>query len=443
MSKWVTYIFLLTVFAAPSVFAKITIVSITGVSNYTVDGTTSAIVYGGTAGTCSNGTSTCDSCTGTLTACNLNRITPTTVVTIQFKSDEQTGYPTIGDDTNGAQIKEITTSAITKGVTTSITYTWDEICTKIVPTAGHVDCETSGGNPLNAAVVLRVGIDSSSASDNKLDGTNDDYIRVSFRAQNSMAPVVDLSQAGSSEDATNGVTSWSVYPGDGKIYLEDVSTYQNFPFSANTTQYSQLHLFYRVGNCTDVALITNKTGGTTGNLKISTGIKADGQFDDNRFLGFENEITYVFKVALQDQAGNIGLFYPNSPCVNGTHSVTPSEVFGLLKDQKNCFIATAAYGSPLEHHVKTLRQFRDHVLLKFNLGKQFVRAYYKFSPPIAQTISESDFLRTASRVALSPLWAFAALSGEIGMLPATVIFLAMTGALAIIISWSLSRRRAR
>lgn len=68
-----------------------------------------------------------------------------------------------------------------------------------------------------------------------------------------------------------------------------------------------------------------------------------------------------------------------------------------------CFIATAAYGSYLDPHVKILRDFRDNVLLQSSAGTAFVKFYYKHSPPIADYIAQHDFLRTVFRLLLTPV----------------------------------------
>jgi hypothetical protein len=63
-----------------------------------------------------------------------------------------------------------------------------------------------------------------------------------------------------------------------------------------------------------------------------------------------------------------------------------------------CFVATAAYGTGTAEEINLLREFRDVVLLPSGLGAEFVSLYYEVSPPIAEGISQHEFLRTAVRV---------------------------------------------
>jgi uncharacterized delta-60 repeat protein len=71
-----------------------------------------------------------------------------------------------------------------------------------------------------------------------------------------------------------------------------------------------------------------------------------------------------------------------------------------------CFIATAAYGSPLHPYVKTLRDFRDKYLVSSKLGREFVGLYYKYSPFAADLIARHRILRIAVQINLMHLVVF-------------------------------------
>lgn len=73
------------------------------------------------------------------------------------------------------------------------------------------------------------------------------------------------------------------------------------------------------------------------------------------------------------------------------------------KDKSGCFIATAAFGSPMSQELDILRKWRDEQLLNTHVGWIFVRIYYSISPPIAKYIEKSDNRRTITRFFLNPL----------------------------------------
>jgi len=68
-----------------------------------------------------------------------------------------------------------------------------------------------------------------------------------------------------------------------------------------------------------------------------------------------------------------------------------------------CFIATAAYGTPMAEEVQILREFRDECLLTNPVGKGLVDFYYKVSPPIAEFITEHPSLKPMVRAGLMPV----------------------------------------
>jgi parallel beta-helix repeat protein len=74
----------------------------------------------------------------------------------------------------------------------------------------------------------------------------------------------------------------------------------------------------------------------------------------------------------------------------------------------SCFIATAAYGSGLHPHVKTLRGFRDRFLLNNTQGRRFVALYYRFGRHVADIIVENPALKQLTRLLLLPIIGFSA-----------------------------------
>ena len=87
----------------------------------------------------------------------------------------------------------------------------------------------------------------------------------------------------------------------------------------------------------------------------------------------------------------------------GEHDFTEEETTG-------CFIATAAYGTPLADEINILRNWRDNSLIKTKMGRGLVSMYYTISPPIAKYITKSDKRRRITSGILRPLINFLKIS---------------------------------
>jgi len=75
-----------------------------------------------------------------------------------------------------------------------------------------------------------------------------------------------------------------------------------------------------------------------------------------------------------------------------------------------CFIATAAYGTPMAGEIQILREFRDGYLLTNPLGQALVDVYYGVSPPVAEFITEHPSLKPVVRAGLLPAVAMSAVA---------------------------------
>lgn len=103
--------------------------------------------------------------------------------------------------------------------------------------------------------------------------------------------------------------------------------------------------------------------------------------------GVAQSIDLVFRLTVTDHGGK-----------TDTDQVTVT-----TNENPDCFIATAAYGSPMASQLQVLREFRDNYLMTNDLGRSFVSFYYNNSPPIANYIAKRSELRTATRWALTPI----------------------------------------
>ncbi|MFH1230439.1 MAG: PQQ-binding-like beta-propeller repeat protein [Planctomycetota bacterium] len=101
--------------------------------------------------------------------------------------------------------------------------------------------------------------------------------------------------------------------------------------------------------------------------------------------------------------------YGNTSFATKSSIIVESSGVGVSKGNKfiHCFIATAAYGSPLAKPVIILKQFRDEYLLTNTIGQWFVRQYYRNSPPLARYIANHSVARRITQIILIPVVVYA------------------------------------
>lgn len=358
-------------------------------------------IVGGLGGPdCGGGTGTCNSCAGAPwgTVCNVNRISPDTELVFIFSST-----------TVNTGIARITTQLVTESAipsTPSVTpvlinqqvtlrTSWRNICNSFDPASPT--CE------IRDSQQFKVGIDGN--SDGLLNGANDDFISFTI---NVVYPLLEANNNGDPSfdtrfdntnvltecPRTNGLCNFSLSRGDEKAVIENLTVGTG---GLETTYRFVVFFCALSGDYNDIV------NPCTAPVPISG---ANSLLDDT-ITGLTNGTQYVFRAAVQDIAGNQGLYFEvdSGVCPNGTtdcHTVTPEEVIGLFRET-NCFVATAAFGSPMEKQVKMLRRFRDQVLSKTSFGQMFVNLYYQVSPPMARWIAQSPLRRSVARAALTPV----------------------------------------
>jgi hypothetical protein len=68
-----------------------------------------------------------------------------------------------------------------------------------------------------------------------------------------------------------------------------------------------------------------------------------------------------------------------------------------------CFVATAAYGTPMADEIGALRRFRDRHLRTNPMGRAFVDAYEEVGPVFADAIRDHEVARAVARGMLDPI----------------------------------------
>jgi hypothetical protein len=161
-----------------------------------------------------------------------------------------------------------------------------------------------------------------------------------------------------------------------------------------------------------------------------------------QITGLEIGTQYYVAAAAEDDYGNV------SP-ITEVLDATPEAVDDFWEHYKKsggqeeggyCFVATAAYGSPMAPSVRVLQRFRDQALLGNAWGRKLTDLYYTVGPDLARMVKANAVARLAARVVLVPAVAFAWLVVDATWPARIAVLLAMAG---IFLGVRTLRRRSR
>jgi tetratricopeptide (TPR) repeat protein len=143
------------------------------------------------------------------------------------------------------------------------------------------------------------------------------------------------------------------------------------------------------------------SGATPANIDIAL------QYIDRSLELFPDNPVYLNLKALLLMEGK-GIKQQAVQLLEKAASINPRDIniqhnLKAAKSSSSCFVATAAFGSPMAPEVRTLRLWRDERLKTSALGRKFVKTYYYFSPPLARLISNHPILKRTARLLLTPL----------------------------------------
>lgn len=197
-----------------------------------------------------------------------------------------------------------------------------------------------------------------------------------------------------SDPTLNCASMTNIYfPGDSQIFLNATG----FSLSGGV---APIFKIIALGNDGSAAVPTSAfASANVVNDRVNTGPEEVVDGFTNTTDGTDHQYQLAFMA--RDLAGIVAI---DNACT--LSPVQTSEVEGFLR-RSGCFIATAAFRSDDAPPVEMLRQFRDRVLLKFELGRTFVDFYYSWSPGAAEWLMRHPVFRLPVLLALTPVQAIA------------------------------------
>jgi len=404
---------------------------VAGESNFirASDASTTPIIYGGIAGasTICDGQSLgandyCNTCTTSIQACNQLRIHKNQTLTITFTVvGDISGFIRLLYSNGSTTLQDVsgftrsTNESIGKNRTESVSTTWNKLCEYFG--SGDSACDTTG---LSGKLYVCVSSDS--------DCQASEYTAIDvklFKPEN--ANGIDTIECDLPTDPQDGICAFEAFPGDEKITVIEIDEEGDFP-NANDVPFKYMRVFFSTVDFNDVTYVSSFA---------DLDVNSDSSVSPDQVQGLENDVFYFFKSAMVDNAFNIAYLTSDAQITaecgaainaNDTDDVAcifiakPSKVYGLLTEDFNCFITTAAYGSSFAPKVIDFRAFRNKFLVPSELGRKIIFFYYDVGPKAARWLGENDWAKPMVRAALLPAWLFVETANFLGLIAATTLF---------------------
>jgi hypothetical protein len=422
--------FFFALFSTQAFAASFTIKSVTGSSKSDLTATTPVIYAAVNDNDCStwDGGGDGDPDQG----CAINPVTASTEIKICFTHDyssdsidninvfmmDKTSDGTVITANSGSD------TGIEKGSEKCALFTLGNLCDNETDLTTSTDSSTSCNGVIDDEIYLVGDVD----KDGNYDSGSDFYTQIDFKMSNWTAAGNAVTNSGNCTSSTTDIScilNFYLFSGDNKAHIYNASgndiivNTSAWPKASKQLQIKYIRFYYEAGETTAAGVNVNTT---TSYEDIE--LTDEGGLKKTYIGGLTNGQPHAFRVALVDEAGSVGYMMDAATTASSTFVVTPEEVYGIF-DESKCFIATAAFGSPLEPKINSLRNFRDQVLRNYKWGREFTKWYYMTSPKYAVKLLDSPKLQKLVQVSLWPVWVFSELSLRFG-LDIVLLFISLT-----------------
>lgn len=339
------------------------------------------------------------------------------IITVNFSSTADLAGKTVELTADGGTGSTILKALAFSETTGSLTTTWGELCaTDILFNSSCAPVTLTPGIPVNFGdrnLTIRADLDGVGGI------TDSEKVKapVKFQYVDAADPALS-NQAFSLTGCAKGACGFSLTPGDEKLFIDQfVKSAAPTPINDSGAPAWLGLVFFKIqGDTASSSQVANNSSAPIQKLYNGTFDLTDSSLAEN----FKNFERYCLIMGNMNKTQNI--YYLTTANDDTKTCATPSEVVGIL-DDKSCFISTAAFGSDMAPEVQTFRNFRDEYLLTSTLGRQYVKLYYKLSPPFAELIANNELLKAAVRSLLLPLLLFAKVALTYGILAAILSLL--------------------